>query len=63
MVTYDGSAQTNGSYISQYGIVTNTGELGEFNAVYNGGLIQVTFTPNYSPTAMAVQALRLAITA
>jgi hypothetical protein len=63
MITYDGSAQTNGSYISQYGIVTNTGELGDFNAVYNGGLIQVTFTPNYVPTAMSVQALRTAITA
>jgi hypothetical protein len=62
MIAYDGSAQTNGAYISQYGIITNNGELGDFNAVYDGGLIRVTFTPNYVPTNMAVQILRTAIT-
>lgn len=63
MVAYDGSALTNGTYISQYGIITNTGELGNFDAVYNGGLVQITFTPNYVPSNMSLQALRTAITA
>ncbi len=62
MIAYDGSALSNGAYISQYGIITNNGELGDFNAVYDGGLIRVTFTPNYIPTNMAVQILRTAIT-
>ena len=62
MIAYDGSAQTNGAYISEYGIVTNTGELGSFDAVYNGGLINVVFAPNYVPTNMAIQVLRTAIT-
>ena len=62
LIAYDGSAQTNGAYISEYGVVTNTGELGNFDAVYNGGLINIVFTPNYVPTNMAIQVLRTAIT-
>jgi len=63
MVAYDGSAQTNGAYISEYGLISNvTGNLGEIDAVYNGGLVNLVFTPNYVPTNMSVQVLRTAIT-
>ena len=61
MVTYDGSATQNGVYISQYGIITNTGELGVFDVSYNVGDIQVVFTPNYTPVSMNIRALRMAI--
>ena len=62
MLSYDGSGSTNGSYISQYGIVTNTGELGTFDADYSGGFINLRFTPNYIPTSMNIQAIRMALT-
>jgi hypothetical protein len=61
MVTYDGSNDTNGVYISQYGIITNTGELGSFDVTYNGGNINVIFTPNYTPVSMNIRVLRMAI--
>jgi hypothetical protein len=61
MVTYDGSGDTNGVYISQYGIITNTGELGSFDVTYNGGNINVIFTPNYTPVSMNIRSLRMAI--
>jgi hypothetical protein len=61
MVTYDGSAATSGVYISQYGIITNTGELGTFDVTYNVGDINVIFTPNYSPVSMSIRAVRFAI--
>jgi hypothetical protein len=61
MVTYDGSNATSGVYISQYGIITNTGELGTFDVTYNTGNINVIFTPNYTPVSMNLRALRMAI--
>lgn len=61
MVTYDGAGSTSGVYISQYGIITNTGELGTFDVTYNAGNINVIFTPNYTPVSMSIRALRMAI--
>jgi len=61
MVTYDGSATQEGVYISQYGIITNLGELGSFDVEYSGGDIQVVFTPNYTPVSMNIRAIRMAI--
>ena len=61
MVTYDGSNDTSGVYISQYGIITNTGELGTFDVTYVTGNINVIFTPNYTPVSMNLRALRMAI--
>ena len=61
MVTYDGAGSTDGVYISQYGIITNTGELGSFDVTYNAGNINVIFTPNYTPVSMSIRALRMAI--
>ncbi len=61
MVTYDGAGSTSGVYISQYGIITNTGELGTFDVSYNAGDINVIFTPNYTPVSMSIRAIRMAI--
>jgi hypothetical protein len=61
MVTYDGSATQEGVYISQYGIITNTGELGSFDIAYSAGDIQIVFAPNYTPVSMNIRALRMAI--
>jgi hypothetical protein len=61
MVTYDGSGDTEGVYISQYGIITNTGELGTFDVSYTGGTIFIVFTPNYTPVNMSIRTMRMAI--
>ncbi len=61
MVTYDGSASDAGVYISQYGIITNLGELGTFDVDYNLGDINIIFTPNYTPVSMSIRAIRMAI--
>lgn len=62
VLVYDGSG-VNGVYISQYGIVTNTGELGTFEAEYFGGNIRLLFTPYNTPSGtMRIQALRTSMT-
>jgi hypothetical protein len=61
VVTYDGSSAELGTYISQYGLITNTGELGTFDVTYGGGTLSVVFTPNYTPVSMSLRAIRLAI--
>ena len=61
LVTYDGSGSSSGVYISQYGIITNTGELGAFDVSYSAGDISVVFTPNYTPVSMNIRVLRLAL--
>lgn len=50
-------------YKNEYGISSNTGELGAFDATIAAGTITLTFTPNYTPTAMTIKANRTAITA
>jgi hypothetical protein len=50
-------------YKNEYGISSNTGELGSFDATLAGGTITLTFTPNYTPSAMTIKASRTAITA
>jgi len=49
-------------YKNEYGISTNTGELGSFDATLSAGTITLTFTPNYTPAAMTIKANRTAIT-
>jgi hypothetical protein len=61
VVTYDGTGGALGTYISQYGLITNTGELGTFDVTYGGGTLSVVFTPNYTPVSMSLRAIRLAI--
>lgn len=50
-------------YKNEYGISTNTGELGTFDATLAAGTITLTFVPNYTPAAMTIKANRTAITA
>lgn len=58
-IFHDGSVV----YKNEYGISTNTGELGAFDATLTGGTITITFTPNYTPGAMTIKGTRTAITA
>ena len=48
---------------NEYGISSNTGELGTFDATIAGGTITLTFTPNYTPAGMIIKANRTAIAA
>jgi len=49
-------------YLSEYGINTNNGSLGTFDASIGAGIVTLTFTPN-SATAMTIKVVRLGITA
>ena len=57
-VTHDGSDV----YMTEYAIITNTGELGAFNASLTAGLLTMNFTPNYTPTNMVIKLSRTSIT-
>jgi hypothetical protein len=47
-----------------YAISTTLGELGEFDAsVVGGTTMTLTFTPNYTPTAMVIKVARLTLSA
>jgi len=48
-------------YKMEYGISTNTGELGTFDATLAANVITLTFTPNYIPAAMIIKANRTSI--
>jgi hypothetical protein len=48
-------------YKNEYGISTNAGELGSFDASISGGIATLTFVPNYTPTQMIITMSRLAI--
>ena len=48
-------------YKMEYGISSNTGELGTFDASLGAGTITLTFTPNYTPTSMVIKANRTSI--
>lgn len=37
-------------YATEYGILTNNGELGEFSAEETNNTVKLSFTPNYAPT-------------
>lgn len=48
-----------GVYINEYGMSSNFGDLGDFDAVLSGGTsIQLQFTPNYVPTSMVIKVHR-----
>jgi hypothetical protein len=48
-------------YVTEYGIVNNNGDLGTFGGGYNGANVELTFSPNYSTTAMIIQVVRQSI--
>jgi hypothetical protein len=62
LVFHDNNGVSTQAYVIQYGIGSNTGELGIWDAVYNGGTITLQFTPNYTPGALTVKTVRTAIT-
>jgi hypothetical protein len=47
-----------GVYISEYGMASNFGDLGTFDAVISGLNVQLTWQPNYTPTSMVVKVHR-----
>lgn len=49
-------------YLNAYGSVYNLGVMGTFTTNFNGGFIQLVFTPNYTPTALVLKISRTAIT-
>jgi hypothetical protein len=52
-------------YISEYGIVTNLGELGTFDATISGSNVQLSFTPSFPsliPSLLTVKSHRTTIT-
>jgi hypothetical protein len=59
VLIHDGSANV---YKSEYGITTNLGELGTFDATMTGNGVQVTFLPNWpaltAPSALVIKAFR-----
>jgi hypothetical protein len=56
IVYHDGNGQI---YISEYGMASNLGDLGDFDASITGGTtVQLTFKPNYTPTSMVVKVHR-----
>ena len=62
LVFHDNYGSTTTAYIISYGIGTNTGEMGTWDAVYATGSVSLQFTPNYTPTALVVKTVRTSIT-
>lgn len=61
MIFHDGG----NVYKSEYGIVSNVGELGTFDATITGGNVQLTFTPSFptlTPSALTIKVYRTGIT-
>jgi hypothetical protein len=58
IVYHDGNGSV---YISEYGMASNTGDLGTFDAVISGLNVQLTWQPNYTPTSMVVKLHRLTL--
>jgi hypothetical protein len=57
MVIHDGTDV----YMSEYGIITTQGELGTFSGGFTGTNVVISFTPNYSTSAMNIQVVRQSI--
>ena len=58
IVFHDGNGSV---YISEYGMASNTGDLGNFDAVVSGQNVLLTFTPNYTPTSMVIKLHRVTL--
>ena len=56
-VMHDGTK----AYITEYAILTNSGQLGSYNADYSGGNVTITWTPN-SATSHVVKLTRTTVT-
>lgn len=62
LVLHDNNGASTQAYIVQYGIATNTGELGVWDANYSAGSIILQFTPSYVPGSLTVKTMRIGIT-
>lgn len=62
LVIHDDNGSSTIGYVSQYGIISNTGELGTWDATYATGSLTLTFTPNYTPTSMIIKVNRIVLT-
>jgi hypothetical protein len=49
-------------FMTEYGIATSQGELGEFDATLATGTVTLKFTANYTPANMTIKTVRQAIT-
>lgn len=58
IVYHDGNGQV---YISEYGMASNTGDLGTFDAAITGGNVLLEFTPNYTPYNMIIKLSRTSL--
>ena len=59
LLMHDG---TNNIYLTEFGVVTNSGTLGTFDAAFTGTNVVLKFTPTATPTAMTIKVRRTAIT-
>jgi len=50
-------------YLNEYGVSTNNGTRGTFDANLQSGSVTLTFTPNPTATALTIKVVRLGITA
>jgi hypothetical protein len=62
LVFHDNNGSSTLVDIIQYAVGSNTGALGEFDAVYAAGEITIQFTPAFTPTALTVKTVRTAVT-
>jgi hypothetical protein len=51
------------AFMTEYAVASSTGDLGSFDALYSGGTMTLTFTPNYTPSSMVIKVARTAMTA
>lgn len=58
IVFHDGLSNV---YITEYGMTSNFGDLGSFDAQLSGSIVTLTFTPNYTPTALTVKVHRTSL--
>jgi hypothetical protein len=64
LIIHDRNSTSTIPYLTEYGCVFNvTGGLGTFSTAYSAGLIQLIFTPNYTPTSMVIKVVRTSLTA
>ena len=63
IVMHDRNGVSTIPYISEFGIVFNVFNLGDFTTSYSSGQIQLIFTANSTPTNMVVKVVRTSITA
>jgi hypothetical protein len=62
LVIHDRNGGSTIPYLNAYGSVYNAGVMGTFTCSLTvGGQVQVTFTPNYVPTALVIKTVKTAI--